>query len=119
MKIKSLLTMALAAVAIVFGVCACGSDDDDEPEVAVATKVAGSYIGNEVIMVNNDESSNETKTYVITKVTDTSIDLTVPEVGMGGMMTIPSFSVKNITYVSGRSLNFPLASRLSTSIAAE
>ena len=99
MKIKSLLTMALAAVAIVFGVSACGSDDDDEPEVAVATKVAGSYIGNEVIMVNNDESSNETKTYVITKVTDTSIDLTVPEVGMGGMMTIPSFSVKNIPLV--------------------
>ena len=98
MKIKSLLTMALAAVAIVFGVCACGSDDD-EPEVAVAAKVAGSYIGNEVIMVNNEESSNETKTYVITKVSDTSIDLTVPEVGMGGMMTIPSFLVKNIPLV--------------------
>ena len=53
----------------------------------------------DTIMVNNDESSNETKTYVITKVTDTSIDLTVPEVGMGGMMTIPSFSVKNIPLV--------------------
>lgn len=96
MKIKSLMTMMVAAAAFVFGVSSCGSDDD-APEVAVATQVAGSYTGNEVVVVMGDESSNDTKTYQFTKVLDTSIDMTVPEIGMGGMMTIPAFPVKNIS----------------------
>ena len=96
MKIKGFMTMMAVATALVFGVCSCGGDDD-EPEVALASQVIGSYTGNEVIMVDNDESSNETKTYEITKASDITIDLAVPEVGMGGMMTIPAFSVKGIT----------------------
>ena len=94
MKIKSFMTM-MVATAFMFGVCACGSDDD-EPEVAVAAQVVGSYTGNEIFVVDNEESSNETKTYDFTKATDVSIDMTVPEVGMG-MMTIPSFPVKGIS----------------------
>ena len=94
MKIKSLMIAMVASVAIVFGISSCGSDDN-EPEVPVASQAIGSYTGNEVIMVDNDESSNETKTYEITKASDTSVDITIPESGMG-MMTIPSFSVKNI-----------------------
>ena len=94
MKIKSLMIAMVASVAIVFGISSCGSDDN-EPEIPVASQAIGSYIGNEVIMVDNDESSNETKTYEITKASDTSVDITIPESGMG-MMTIPSFSVKNI-----------------------
>ena len=85
----------MVATTFMFGVCACGSDDD-EPEVAVAAQVVGSYTGNEIFVVDNEESSNETKTYDFTKATDVSIDMTVPEVGMG-MMTIPSFSVKGIS----------------------
>ena len=85
----------MVATAFMFGVCACGSDDD-EPEVAVAAQVVGSYTGNEIFVVDNEESSNETKTYDFTKATDVSIDMTVPEVGMG-MMTIPSFPVKGIS----------------------
>ncbi len=95
MKIKSFLTMSFAAVALVLGVCACGSDDD-EPEVAVAEQVAGIYNGNEVIMVDNEESSNEEKTYEIVKATDTSVDIMVPASGMGPM-TIPALLVKGIT----------------------
>jgi hypothetical protein len=94
MKIKSFMTMMVAAVALVMGVSSCGSDDD-EPEVAVAAEVAGSYEGNEIVMVDNDESSNETKTYVLTKVTDASIDMNIPEIGMG-MMTIPALTVNGI-----------------------
>ena len=94
MKIKSLTIALIASLATVLGTSSCSSDDD-EPEAPVATQVAGSYTGNEVIMVDNDESSNETKTYEITKASDTSVDMTVPEWGMG-MMTIPSFIVKNI-----------------------
>lgn len=94
MRIKNFVTMMLAATALVLGVCSCGSDDD-EPEVPVATQVAGSYDGNEIIMVMGEESSNETKTYQISEASDAAVDLTVPASGMG-MMTIPSFTVKNI-----------------------
>ena len=109
MKIKSLTIALIASLATVLGTSSCSSDDD-EPEAPVATQVAGSYTGNEVIMVDNEESSNETKTYEITKVSDTSVDMTVPEWGMG-MMTIPSFVVKNIPLAkSGNTITGKVAS---------
>ena len=95
MKIKSFMTMTLAAVAFVFSMGSCSSSDD-EPEVAVAAQVAGSYSGNEVVVVMGEESSNETKTYVLAKSSDTSVDMTIPEMGMGGHMTIPALAVKNV-----------------------
>ena len=95
MKIKSFMTMTLAAVAFVFSMGSCSSSDD-EPEVAVAAQVAGSYSGNEVVVVMGEESSNETKTYVLAKSSDASVDMTIPEMGMGGHMTIPALPVKNI-----------------------
>ena len=110
MKIKSLMIAMIASVAVVLGTSSCSSNNDDEPEAPVATQVAGSYTGNEVIMVDNEESSNETKTYEITKSSDTSVDMTVPEWGMG-MMTIPSFVVKNIPLAkSGNTITGKLAS---------
>ena len=109
MKIKSLTIALIASLATVLGTSSCSSDDD-EPEAPVATQVAGSYTGNEVIMVDNDELSNKTKTYEITKASDTSVDMTVPEWGMG-MMTIPSFVVKNIPLAkSGNTITGKLAS---------
>ena len=111
MKIKSLTIALIASLATVLGTSSCSSDD--EPEAPVASQVAGSYTGNEVIMVDNEESSNETKTYEITKVSDTSVDMTVPEWGMWGMgmMTIPSFVVKNIPLAkSGNTITGKLAS---------
>ena len=95
MKIKNLFAMMVAAVALVIGVSSCGSDDD-EPEAAVATQVVGSYTGNEVVIVDNEESSNDTKTYEFTKTTETSIGMAIPEMGMGGMMTIPALAVQGI-----------------------
>ena len=108
MRIKSLTIALIASLATVLGTSSCSSDD--EPEAPVAAQVAGSYTGNEVIMVDNEESSNETKTYEITKVSDTSVDMTVPEWGMG-MMTIPSFVVKNIPLAKdGNTIKGKLAS---------
>lgn len=94
MKMKSFMTM-MAVAAIMMGMSSCGSDDSTEAPVAVAAQVAGSYSGDEVVKVNNEDSSNETRTYVFTKATDNTIDMVVPEVGMG-MMTIPSVTVKGI-----------------------
>ncbi len=95
MKIKSFMMMMVAAATVVLGFSSCSSDDD-EPEVAVATQVAGSYTGKEVVMVMGEESSNETKTYLFAKNIDTAVDLTIPEMGMGGHMSIPALLVKNI-----------------------
>ena len=94
MKIKSFMMM-VAAATVVLGFSSCSSDDD-ESEVAVATQVAGSYTGKEVVMVMGEESSNETKTYLFAKTIDTAVDLTIPEMGMGGHMSIPALLVKNI-----------------------
>jgi hypothetical protein len=94
MKMKKIIMM-MAATAFLFGMSSCGGDDD-APEAPLAAKVVGSYTGNEIFVVDGDESSNETKTYQFTKVSDLSVDLQIPEVGMG-MMTIPSFPIKGIS----------------------
>lgn len=110
MKIRRFVTMMVAALAVVLCVCSCGSDDD-EPAVAVATQVAGSYTGNEVIVVMGEESSNGTSTYVFAKSTDVSIDMTIPEAGGMGPMTIPALQVKNIPLTkSGNTITGKLAS---------
>lgn len=107
---KKFMTMTMAVMAFVVSMSSC-SKDDDAPEVAVATQVAGSYSGNEVVMVMGDESSNETKTYSFSKATDTSVDMSIPEMGMGGMMTIPALPVKNIPLKkSGNAISGELAS---------
>ena len=92
MKIKSFMMM-MATMAFVFGVCSCGSDDD-EPEVSVATQVAGSYTGVEVMTVSGEDDEG-TKTFEFTKATDSSIDMTIPEYGEGGM-ALPKMPVKGI-----------------------
>jgi hypothetical protein len=94
MKIKNLMMMMVAAVAIVMGMSACGNDDD-EPAQAVASQVAGSYTGEEIMTVMGDPDKG-TKTFEFTKASDTSIDMTIPEYGEG-MMSLPALLVKNIT----------------------
>ena len=93
---KKIVTMTLVAMAFVMSLSSCSKDDDDDKKVeALATQVAGSYTGNEIFVVDGEESSNETKSYEFAKASDVSVDMTIPEVGMG-MMTIPSFQVKGI-----------------------
>lgn len=93
---KKIVTMTLVVMAFVMSLSSCSKDDDDDKKVeALATQVAGSYSGNEIFVVDGEESSNETKTYEFAKASDVSVDMTIPEVGMG-MMTIPSFQVKGV-----------------------
>jgi hypothetical protein len=93
---KKIVMMTMAAMAFVMSMSSCSKDDDDNKVEAVATQVAGSYSGNEVVMVMGEESSNDTKIYVFAKASDTSVDLTIPEMGMGGHMSIPALPVKSI-----------------------
>ena len=95
MKYKSFMTMTIVAMAFVLSVCSCSSDDDD-PVVALADQVAKEYSGKEVVMVMGEESSNDTKTYSFAKASESSINMTIPEMGMGGHMSIPALQVKNI-----------------------
>ena len=108
MNIKSMMMMTMTAVAIVFGVCSCGSDDDEQ-EAALAAQVAGSYTGEEIMTVMG-EPDQGTKTFVFSKSSDTSIDMTIPEYGEG-MMSLPALSVKNITLTqNGNTITGRLAS---------
>ena len=111
--------MTLAALAFVVSMSSC-SKDDDAPEVAVAEQVAGTYSGNEIVMVMGEESSNETKIYSFDKVTDTSVDMLIPEMGMGGHMSIPALQVKNIPLKkNGNTIGGELASYAGTVINAD
>ena len=110
MKIKSFMMMSMAAMAFVFGMSSCSSSNDDEPETPISNQVVGYYTGNEIFWVDNEESSNETKVYEFTKANDVTVDMVIPEVGMG-MMTIPSFPVKGISLSKdGNSIKGKLAS---------
>ena len=93
MKIKSLMTMTLAAMAFVVSMSSC-SKDDDEPEVAVADQVVGSYSGTEILTVMG-EADESTETFEFTKASDSSVDVTIPKYGEG-MMTVPALPVKGI-----------------------
>ena len=116
---KKFLTMTMAVMAFVVSMSSC-SKDDDAPEVAVAEQVAGTYSGNEIVMVMGEESSNETKIYSFEKVTDTSVDMLIPEMGMGGHMSIPALQVKNISLKkNGNTIGGELASYAGTVINAD
>lgn len=111
---KKFMTMTMAVMAFVVSMSSC-SKDDDAPEVAVAEQVVGTYSGNEIVMVMGEESSNETKIYSFEKVTDTSVDMLIPEMGMGGHMSIPALLVKNIPLKkNGNAIGGELASYAGT-----
>ena len=93
MKIKSLMTMALAMTAFAVSMSSCGSDDE-QPLVAVADQVVGSYTGTEVLTVMG-EADESTETFEFSKASDVSIDVTLPKYGEG-MMTVPALPVKGI-----------------------
>ena len=96
MKIKSFMMMAMAAVALVFGMSSCGGDDD-VPEAPVAAQVAGSYSGTEIMTVSGDIDESE-KVFQFTKANDTTVDMVIPAYGEG-MMTLPELPVKGIILV--------------------
>ena len=107
MKIKSLMTMALAMMAFVVSMSSCGSDDD-EPVVAVADQVVGSYTGTEVLTVMG-EADESTETFEFTKASDVSVDVTLPKYGEG-MMTVPALPVRGILLTqSGNTITGKLA----------
>ena len=93
MKIKSLMTVALAMTAFAASMSSCGSDDE-QPLVAVADQVVGSYTGTEVLTVMG-EADESTETFEFSKASDVSIDVTLPKYGEG-MMTVPALPVKGI-----------------------
>ena len=94
MKVKYFMTMMVAAMAVMLGVCSCG-DDDDEPEKALASQVIGTYSGEEILTVMGDDTSSSA-TYVFAKASDTTVDLTLPGTMGGGSMELPPMPVKNI-----------------------
>ena len=117
MKMKYFMTMMIAAVAVMLGVCSCG-DDDDDSEKALASKVVGSYAGEEILTVMG-EDSNSAATYVFAKASDTTVDLNLPGT-TGGSMQLPPMQVKNITLTKeGDVINGKIASYTGTVVNAD
>ena len=118
MKMKFFMTMMIAAVAVMLGVCSCG-DDDDEQEAALASKVVGSYAGEEILTVMGDDS-NSPATYVFAKASDTTVDLTLPGMSGEGAMSLPPMQVKNIVLTKeGDVINGKIASYTGTVVNAD
>ena len=102
------MTMMVAMAALVIGVSSCGDGDKDVPEAALASQVAGSYTGEEIMTVM-EEPDQSTKTFVFTKASDATIDMLIPEYGEG-MMTLPALPVKGIMLTkSGNTITGKLA----------
>ena len=89
---KFLMSMVVAAT-IVCGISSCS--DDDVVELATSEQVVGSYAGEEISTVMNEDFTSTT-TYIFKKASESAIEMTIPEV-TGGAMTYPALAVKNIT----------------------
>ena len=110
MKIKSFMTMMVAAAAFMFGVSSCGSDDDDKSEASLAAQVVGSYTGEEILTVSGEDTPSS-KTYVFTNSDATSVDMTIPPMGDEGGMSLPMLFVKGIALTkNGNTITGNLAS---------
>lgn len=92
MKIRKIMAMMIAAVAVCVGFVSCG--DDDEETIAVAQTLAGSYSGELSTTVMGSESKDNA-TYEIKKIDDTHVSMTTPAAG-SGMMALPSITLDNI-----------------------
>jgi len=104
--------MTMVATTFAFALCACSSDDD-EAEAAVAEQVAGSYVGEEVMEVMGEGDTNTT-TYVFTKSTDVTVDMTIPATAEGAM-ALPALPVKDIVLAkSGNTITGKTASYAGT-----
>ena len=113
----AMLLMAVGTMGM--SLSSCSSDDDDKV-VALATQVIGTYEGNEIVTVMGDESSNGTATYEFAKSTDSAIDMTIPEMGGMGPMSIPKLLVKGIMLTEGnKTITGRLASFSGTVKAAD
>ena len=93
MRLKSVITMVFASVALLVGTTSCGDDDDDKV-VSAAEAMAGEYNGELGISVMGTEVKSE-GIFKVTKADGTHIDLTLPAAGEGAM-ALPSLDVKNI-----------------------
>ena len=93
MKMQKFLMSMVVAATIVCGICSC--NDDDVVELATSGQVVGSYAGEEISTVMNEDFTSTT-TYIFKKASESAIEMTIPEV-TGGAMTYPALAVKNIT----------------------
>ena len=52
---KNLMTMTIAAVAFVMSMSSCSSSSSNDEPQPLVTQVIGSWTGNEIFMVDNEE----------------------------------------------------------------
>lgn len=104
--IKKMMAMMMAVMCLSLVMTSC-DDDDPEPEPAAAEEIAGSYTNDMTCSVMGQESIFENVTYVVTKKTDTTVDIVLPAFGEAPM-ALPSITVTGLT-VTGADGTYAIA----------
>ena len=94
-KLKTMLAMMLALVAMTVAFTSCGGDDDDNTPAAAASQVVGTYVGDLTIKVSTSESTDENMEFKVEKVDDSHVNVVLPSYGEGSMY-FPGLTIKNL-----------------------
>lgn len=93
-KIKTMMAMMMALVAMCVTFSSCSSDDDPAPAAASA-QVVGTYEGDMTVKVSTSESTSENMTFQVVKVDDTHVKVVLPAFGEAPM-ALPSITADNL-----------------------
>ncbi len=95
-KIKTMLAMILALVAMTVAFSACSSDNDDDNTGSTATQLAGTYTGDvEMFVSGTSYGSESNKTLVFTASSNVTANITLPAAG-SDKMQLPALEVANV-----------------------
>lgn len=98
---KKFLMVMLAAAMVSFGFMSCANDDDDDNTPSAAEKIAGTYTGNATFTVMNQTVNFEDVSFVVTKLTDTTVSVKVPSITYSAAMTFPEYTLTDSGAVTG------------------
>lgn len=94
-KIKTMMAMMLALVSMCVAFSACSSSSDDSKQ-ADAAAIAGTYVGNLSCTVSTSTSTVENASFIIEKVDDSHVNVTLPAFGEAPM-ALPSIKVEKLS----------------------
>lgn len=94
MKIKNIMAIMIAAVSVMTVATSCGDDEKETVATPSADAMVGTYKGDLSITVMGQASTSEAN-YVIAKVDDNNVSLTIPAAGSGAM-AMPTLSIDKL-----------------------
>lgn len=102
MKVKNLFAMMAVAL------CMTACSDDDETVVSPAQAVEGSYAGSVTMSVMGTDYGSSEATVRITRLTDATVSIVLPEAGEGSM-ALPSITVTGAVVSTADDVTYTIA----------